>query len=118
MSWAVGFDSNWGRDVGYGVPATCDQPGCGAKIDRGLGYVCGGQPYGGDHGCGLYFCGRHLDETVPSRCERCYNDEPPFDPSLDVSEWTAHKLTDPSWAQWRAEHAAEIHEMTKVASHA
>jgi hypothetical protein len=57
MSWAVGFDSNWKRDIGYGVPATCDRPGCGTGIDRGLAYVCGGQPYGGEEGCGLYFCG-------------------------------------------------------------
>lgn len=23
MGWSIGFDSNWNRDVGYGVPATC-----------------------------------------------------------------------------------------------
>ena len=26
MSWAVGWDSNWYRDIGYGVPATCEEP--------------------------------------------------------------------------------------------
>ena len=36
MSWAVGFDSQWDRDIGYGVPAYCDHPGCGKEIDRGL----------------------------------------------------------------------------------
>ena len=30
------------------------------QIDRGLGFVCGGQPFGGEYGCGLYFCGEHL----------------------------------------------------------
>lgn len=59
MSWAVGYDAKWHRDIGYGVPATCDYPGCAAEIDRGLGYVCAGEPYGGEHGCGLYFCDAH-----------------------------------------------------------
>ncbi len=44
MSWAVGFDETWQRDIGYGVPAYCDHPGCMAEIDRGLSYVCGGEP--------------------------------------------------------------------------
>ena len=60
MGWSVGYDSKWERDIGYGVPAICDHPGCNKEIDRGLGYVCGGEPYGGEHGCGLFFCGEHL----------------------------------------------------------
>jgi hypothetical protein len=107
MSWAVGFDSNWGRDIGYGVPATCDHPGCGASIDRGLSYVCGGEPYGGDDGCGLYFCSVHLwmpvDGPADQLCERCTAGSEPFTPTPDVDEWTHHKATDPSWASWRAE---------------
>ena len=63
MSWAIGFDSRWNRDIGYGVPATCDFPGCGVDIDRGLAFVCGGEPYGGEDGCGLYFCASHLGCT-------------------------------------------------------
>lgn len=55
MGWSIGFDSNWGQDIGYGVPSTCDHPDCDAEINRGLSYVCGGEPYGGDEGCGLYF---------------------------------------------------------------
>jgi len=51
MSWAIGYDTRWQRDVGYGVPAWCDHPGCEAEIDRGLSYVCGNEPYGGDHEC-------------------------------------------------------------------
>lgn len=53
MSWAIGYDENWKRDVGYGVPAICDHPGCNEKIDRGLAFVCGGEPMGGEKGCGL-----------------------------------------------------------------
>lgn len=33
MSWVIGFDSNWNRDIGYGVLAFCDHPGC-KKRDR------------------------------------------------------------------------------------
>lgn len=108
MGWAVGYDTNWNRDVGYGVPASCDQPDCAEKIDRGLGYVCGSEPYGGEHGCGLYFCGEHLtrgggDERHAYVCERCAAGEPPFEPKPDLQEWTDWKMTDESWAAWRAE---------------
>ena len=50
MGWSIGYDSNWDRDIGYGVPAYCDHPDCNEEIDRGLSYVCGGEPYGGDRG--------------------------------------------------------------------
>jgi hypothetical protein len=59
MGWSIGWDGTWKRDIGYGVPAYCDHPECSAEIDRGLSYVCGGDPYGGEHGCGLFFCGKH-----------------------------------------------------------
>lgn len=36
MGWSIGFDTRWKRDIGYGVPAECDHPTCGAQIDRGL----------------------------------------------------------------------------------
>lgn len=98
MGWGIGYDADWQRDIGYGVPAICDHPDCTEKIDRGLGYVCGGQPYGGDDGCGLYFCEAH---GAGAQCERCAADENPFAPKPDVSEWKRHKLTDPSWEPWR-----------------
>lgn len=106
MGWSIGEFN--GRDIGYGVPATCDYPGCGAEIDRGLSYVCGGEPYGGEHGCGLFFCGKHREPVVSRRhvkyvCQRCAKGEVPFNPTPDVPEWVRHKLTDESWAQWRAE---------------
>ena len=107
MGWSIGFDSAWDRDIGYGVPATCDHPGCGKAIDRGLAYVCGGEPFGGDAGCGLYFCGAHLlmpvEGPVSQLCERCMARKDPFEPTPDVAEWTHHKATDPSWAAWRAQ---------------
>lgn len=110
MGWSIGYDTTWKRDIGYGVPSTCDHPGCGKKIDRGLAYVCGGEPYGGDSGCGLYFCGKHLhlSSSGPLRCKRCVQDKPPFEPTPDRPEWIHHKLTDESWQQWRAENPEEV----------
>lgn len=61
MGWSLGYDDRWKRDIGYGVPAYCDQPGCTEEIHRGLAYVCGSHPFGGDRGCGLYFCGSHME---------------------------------------------------------
>ena len=105
MGWSIGYDSQWGRDIGYGVPATCDHPGCNEEINRGLGYVCGDSPYGGEDGCGLFFCEKHSGVML---CERCEKGEDPFTPSPDTKEWTNHKLTDESWAQWRKENQDEV----------
>lgn len=105
MGWSIGYDSNWKRDIGYGVPATCDHPGCAAQIDRGLSYVCGGEPYGGDDGCGLYFCGDHGGGSL---CAQCRAGQLPYTPSPDVREWIAHKLQDPSWKRWREENPSEV----------
>lgn len=117
MGWSIGFDENWKRDIGYGVPATCDHPGCSAKIDRGLAHVCGGEPYGGDSGCGLYFCGNHLS-ALSSQCERCESDsrarvhfKGPFEPKPDHPDWIRWKLTDLSWRQWREENPEEVEAM-------
>lgn len=115
MGWSIGYDPYWGRDIGYGVPAVCDHPCCSREIDRGLAYVCGGEPYGGDKGCGLYFCGEHLSggwgAGVVQRCSRCRNRKPPFGAKPDVERWIRHKLTDESWARWRAENPQEVMEM-------
>ena len=118
MGWEIESDSRHknqdgdDRDIGHGVPATCDHPGCGAAIHRGLYHVCGGEPYGGEHGCGLFFCSDHLFFSLDSPgaattqlCERCSKGEPEFEPTPDVEEWTHHKETDGSWAAWRAEKA-------------
>jgi hypothetical protein len=125
MGWQIGFDSRWNRDIGYGVPAPCDQPGCPEEIDRGLGFVCGDDPYGGEHGCGLYFCGRHragcveyqaYGETHYARvCERCEAGEPPFDPKPDLAEWLNWKLADESWARWRQENPVEVERIRALA---
>jgi hypothetical protein len=116
MSWAVGYDNNWQRDIGYGVPSICDHPDCSEEIDRGLGYVCGGEPYGGEHGCGLYFCDKHLVFSLTGLdrfqlCDRCAEYEEPYTPKPDTDEWIHRKATDPSWDEWRRERGAAKYEM-------
>jgi len=115
MGWAVGYDSNWERDIGYGVPAICDHPDCNAEIDRGLGYVCGDDVYGGDRGCGLFFCQKHslspMSPKLPGRlCERCYpRQRKPFEAKPDTVEWMRWKLRDESWAQWRTDNPTKCY---------
>lgn len=99
MGWSVGYDDNWDRDIGYGVPSVCDHPECSEKIDRGLSYVCGGEPKGGERGCGLYFCSKH--RSWRDLCSRCESFLEPFSPKPDTQEWIEHKATDASWAEWR-----------------
>lgn len=107
MSWAIGYDPDWKRDIGYGVPAWCDHPDCSEEIDRGLSYVCGGAPHGGDTGCGLYFCLGHGGGMLCSRCRPGLDDKP-FPPKPDHPDWIKHKLTDESWAEWRAENPKAV----------
>lgn len=119
MGWSIGFDSNWNRDIGYGVPAKCDHPECSKSIHRGLAHVCGGEPYGGDEGCGLYFCAEHLLLGVDGKnrqvCQACADGKEAFDPKPDVKRWLRHKLRDPSWQEWRDENPAEVADLrTKI----
>ncbi|MET1503218.1 hypothetical protein ABXK61_16305 [Burkholderia sola] len=115
MGWSIGYDDNWKRDIGYGVPAICDHPDCNARIDRGLAYVCAHQePYGGEDGCGLYFCHDHL---AGGKCERCATkteDGPyvtSFEAKPDHPDWIQWKLTDPSWSSWRDENPDEVEKL-------
>lgn len=117
MGWSIGSDGD--RDIGYGVPAICDYPNCSAEIHRGLSYVCGDAPYGGQHGCGLYFCTKHHeykefgnDESVRV-CERCLKGKESFDEKPDTKEWVEWKLTDESWQQWREENSELVRQLVK-----
>lgn len=114
MGYSIGFDSTWNRDIGYAVPAVCDYPECNAEINRGLSYVCGEEAFGGDDGCGLFFCSKHrnyseaLDCEV---CERCHKTLEPFNAKPDIRQWIEWKLYESSWAQWRAENPEQVKDM-------
>ena len=114
MGWSIGFDTNWNRDIGYSVPAFCDHPKCSEEIDRGLGYVCGGEPYGEPHGCGLYFCSKHQRGYGPQLCSRCVNRKPPYKPKPDHPRWIKWKLTDESWAEWRKDNPREVKRLVRL----
>ncbi len=114
MGWSIGYDDNWNRDIGYGVPAYCDHPGCKAEIDRGLGYVCGGEPFGGEHGCGLFVCGahQHANSKCFQLCLHCADRRrKKLTPSPDHPEWIQHQLTDASWAPWREQNPELVAKM-------
>jgi len=119
MSWAIGYDKKWKRDIGYRVPALCDYPDCEKQIDRGLDYVCGKEPFGGEHGCGLYFCYEHLyivprENTTTQLCLHCKQEDcEEFKPKPDVNEWLQHKLTDESWQAWRDENPRDVTKIKK-----
>lgn len=57
-----------GREIGYGVPAMCDEPGCSEIINRGLAYLCGDM-HGDGESCNGYFCYEHLGIVLCRRCE-------------------------------------------------
>jgi hypothetical protein len=113
MGWSYGENSE-GRDVGYGVPAYCDHAGCKAKIDRGLGYICGGEPGGGEYGCGMFVCSEHTyaNDKCLQLCRHCSDRRHTrLVPSPDHPEWMRWKLTDESWQQWRDENPAEVEKL-------
>ena len=66
----------FGREIeaGYDVPDRCNRRWCRARIDRGLDHLCGRTPGGDEHGCGGYFCGKHLHSApldVGQLCPGC-----------------------------------------------
>ena len=128
MGWSISTGVD-GRDIGYGVVAFCDHPGCGTEIDRGLGYACGGQHGETEISCGLYFCGKHGGGM---QCERCSDFQfdmeewkengdvyklcprfKSFAPTFDHPLWIKHKLLDKSWKKWRDENPEKVREMTE-----
>lgn len=109
MGYGIYFrEGRWG---GYEVPAICDHPDCSESIDRGMAYLCGEHP-SPEKGCGLAFCSDHLwiggTDDDPQMCDRCCDDEPPYEPKPDTREWVQHLLTDESWEQWRNENPTQV----------
>lgn len=104
MGWSIGWCPNWNRDIGYGVPAYCDFPGCNEEIDRGLSYKCLNED---DFECTLFFCENH--RIACEDCESCYLVAKPN----EHPEWINWKLTDESWKQWREENPEEVEKLKK-----
>jgi len=120
------------RYGGYGVPAVCEHPDCKEKIDRGVSFACGGEPFS-EHGCDRYFCEKHLDyvyinpETnkrcrhkndcdcdIVQVCERCAKNKPPFPYKPEHKTWVRHILKDRSWAEWRKENPSTVERFRTV----
>ena len=118
----------WG---GYGVPAICEYPGCNEKINRGIPFACGGEPFS-EHGCDRYFCSKHLeyhyinengekcqheeddcDCECVELCERCANGEPEFDYKPERPDWIKHLLIHESWKEWRKKNPEEVKSLKK-----
>lgn len=117
MGWSVGYDTHWQRDIGYAVPAFCDQPKCPKHIDRGLAHVCGGEPFGGEKGCGLYFCPSHLFFGRKSVvCKRCLSWKKPYKPKPEMRPWLRWKLKHESWAEWRSKNPDIVKEYEAILS--
>ena len=94
MGWAnCGTDSK-GRPIGYAHDATCDHPGCDAKIHRGLSYACGDMHGEDEISCEGYFCEEHRvvvsvngeTHTVCLACEKLLHDEGMLDEEPDEEE--------------------------------
>lgn len=102
-----------GRFCGYGVPSYCEQPGCNEEIDRGMAFCCGGEP-DAEHGCGLYFCTKHLhyhdfkDGECAEVCKRCHTYKSPYKKKPEHPRWVKHLLTDESWEEWRKENPDKV----------
>ncbi len=113
----------WG---GYGVPCVCEYPNCKKRIDRGVSYACGGEPFS-EHGCDRYFCEKHLEyrywegeegdwckheddcecEMIPV-CERCFQNKESFPYKPEVKSWVRHLLKHSSWKEWRDKNPDEV----------
>lgn len=81
-SYVISGGVHDGEQGGYAVETTCDHEGCGEDIDRGLAYLCGDSPGGGEDSCGGYFCGQHrylYGVSAGGRCDGCVTDCPTCD---------------------------------------
>ena len=76
MSWADCGEDSRGRPIGYAFQGECDETGCPAVIDRGLGYACGGMHGFLDAACDGYFCPAHLFANTDGQfvCRGCFVD--------------------------------------------
>lgn len=95
------------EDLGPRVPAICDHPECTAEVTRGRVNTCGADPAGGEDGCGLVFCGAHL-QGPGQTCECCAAGAPPYARKTERPDWTEFKLTGDAWAEWRRNNPEQV----------
>jgi hypothetical protein len=70
MGWANCGTDRKGRPIGYAHEATCDHPGCAAKIHRGIAYACGDMHGDDTFSCEGYFCDKHRTAIRPAGEDR------------------------------------------------
>jgi hypothetical protein len=120
VGWAIGYETRRDRYIGYSVPAPCDYPKCDKEIDRGLSFVCGSDPHGGEYGCGLYFCEDHMRYRTPrysdraiQLCPRCIKYRGWYTPKPELTVWLRWMLEDNSWQEWRDENPDKVRGITE-----
>lgn len=99
---------DWSADrwAGSRVPALCDWPTCDAEINRGRAHRC--VDHGGEDGCELFFCPRHLMQSTIHDLIR---------PKPDPGRWELMILTDDTLEPWRQEHPAEVEQARRRYEH-
>lgn len=130
MSWSIGYCEKQKRDVGYGVLAICDHPGCTAEIDRGMDYICC-EDINHNACCGAFYCAEHRDNYVYGDEIDDMDDEElealninvesqevydavedgdivkcrhePIEKGKENAAWLEHCLKDETWQKWRNE---------------
>ncbi len=96
-----------GRDIGYGVPALCDAPGCNVEIDRGMDWQCDRTTIS----CAHFFCSKHRHTHSCREFNRGK-----LTPKPDIPKWVWWKMTAPSWQKYRDElPAPEFKSMQAIA---
>lgn len=119
MGYSLYWNDTYQQWAGYGAIAYCDHPKCKRVIDRGLSYVCGREGYGGEHGCGLHFCEKHLnlvrfEDGYRMVCDRCAKKMKPFRKKPEHPRWIKHLLTHHSWKEWRQENPYQVQRLKRM----
>jgi len=104
MGWAVGTGGTSGHRIWRAglMRSPAMQQGNRSRLSHVCGMI---NTDGEDRGCGLHSV---LTTCLDSRSSDSFvnaatHAQTPFARKPDLAEWSNHKLTDQSWAQWRAE---------------
>lgn len=120
MGWAFCGVNDHGQEMGYGVPCTCDEPGCDEQIDRGLAHVCGGM-HKNPETCHKYYCEEHLffTEAMPKGerqlCARCLKER---ESMSNLNKWSRttlqEYLEDRGFAVYDTEDTEKLREAVRL----